>query len=81
MHAGWSCIDINDGLNIKLVELFKLVEAGLSLVCWLAIQGATGGLHLHRDFSGIIAHPLGLRVSQYVVSVEKSSLTDHMPYS
>ena len=68
-------------VSIKLVELFKLVGAGLSLVCCLVIQGSTGGFLLLRGFSDVILHPRGLRVSQYVVSVESSSLTHHKPYS
>ena len=33
-----------------------------------------GLLFLLRDFSGVVEHPRGLQVSQYVVSVEYSSL-------
>ena len=36
-------VGLNDGHNIKLVELFKLVGAGLSLVYCLVIRGSTGG--------------------------------------
>ena len=43
MYAGWLCIRLNGGPNIKFVELFKLVGAGLSLVCCLVIRGLTGG--------------------------------------
>ena len=32
------------------------------------------------EFSGVVSQPSGLRVSQYVVSVESSSLTHHRPY-
>ena len=39
----WPCIRLNDGPNIKLGDLFKLVGTGLSLVCCLAIRGSTGG--------------------------------------
>ena len=50
LHAGWSCIRLNDGPNIKLVDLFKLVGTGLHLVCCLVIRGSTGDLILHRVF-------------------------------
>ena len=67
------CIRLNDGPNIKLVELFKLVGVGLSLVYGLAIWGSTGGFLLLRYFNhGFVSHPTGLRVSQYIVSVESS---------
>ena len=71
---------LNDGPNIKLIELFKLVGTGLSLVCCLVNRGSTGGFPLLRYFSGIVTHPRVFRVSQYV-SVESSSLTHHRPYS
>ena len=71
---------LNDGPNIKLVELFKLVGAGLSLLCCFVIRDSTGGFLLLLDFSGVISHPRCLRVSQFVVSVESSSLADHKPY-
>ena len=80
MHAGWSCIRLNDGPNIKLVELFKFVGAGLSLICCLAIRGSTDGFLLLRDFSDGVSQPRGFRVSQYVVSVESSFLTNDMTY-
>ena len=57
------------GPNIKLVDLFKLVGTGLSLVCCLVIRGSTGGFLLLRFFSGIVSHHGVLQVSQYV-SVE-----------
>ena len=57
------------------------VEAGLSLACCLVIRGSTGGFLLLRYFSGVVSHPRDLQVTQYVVSVESSSLTHHMPYS
>ena len=66
--------------NIKLVNLFKLVGTGLSLVCCLVIRGLTGCFPLLRYFSGIFSHLGVLRVPQYV-SVESSSLTHHRPYS
>ena len=66
---------------MKLVELFRLVGAGLSLVCCLVIRGSIGGFLLLRDFNSVALHPRGLQVSQYVVSVQSSSLTDHRPYS
>ena len=63
----------------KLVDLFKLVGTGLSLVCCLVIRGSTGGFHLLRYFSGIVSHPGVLRVSQYV-SVESYSLIHYRPF-
>ena len=47
----------HDGPNIKLVDLFKLVRTGLSLVCCLVILGSIGGFLLLRYFSGIVSHP------------------------
>ena len=32
-------LTLNDGPNIKLVDLFKLVGTGLNLVCCLVIRG------------------------------------------
>ena len=61
-------IRINDGPNIKLVDLFKLVGTGLSLVCCLVIRGSTGGFLLLGYFSGIVSLPGAVRVSQYVKS-------------
>ena len=75
-----SGIRLNDGPNIKLVDLFKLVGTGFSLVCCLVIRCSTGGFLLLRYLSGIVSHPGVLRMSQYV-SVEFSSLTHHRPYS
>ena len=72
MHAGLSCVRLNDGPNIKLVELFKLAGTGLRLVCCLVIWGTTGGFLLLRYFIGVVSHPWDLNVSQYVVSVESS---------
>ena len=57
LHAGWSFIRLNDGPNIKLADLFKLVGTGLSRVCCLVIRGSTGGFLLLRYFSGIVSHP------------------------
>ena len=71
----------NDGPSIKLVELFELVGAGLILsVAW------SFGVQLVVSFcSGISVvlfyHPRNLEMSQYVVSVESSSLIHHSPYS
>ena len=79
MHAGWPCIRLNNGPNIKLVDLFKLVRTGLSLVCCLVIGGSAGFFVLLWYFSGIVSHPGVLWVSQYV-SVESLSLTHHRPY-
>ena len=67
-------------VNIKLVELFKLVGTGLSLVCCLVIWGSIGGFLSLRDFSGVVSQPRVLRLSQYIVSVESSSLTLHRWY-
>ena len=80
LHAGLPCTRLNDGPNIKLVDLFKLVGTGLSLICWLVIRGSSGCFLLLRYFSGIVSHPGVLQVSQYV-SVESPSLTHHRPYS
>ena len=41
MQAGWSCIRLNDGPNIKLTELLKSVGLD-SLVCCLVIRGSFG---------------------------------------
>ena len=71
---------LNDGPDIKLVDLFKLARTGLTLVCCLVIRGSTGGFLLLRYISGIVSHHGVLRVSQYVF-VESSSLTHHRPYS
>ena len=81
MHDGWSCIRLNDGPNIKLFGLFKLVGAVLSIACCLVIRGSTGGFIFLRDFIGVVLERKGLRVSQYVVSVESSSLTHYSSYS
>ena len=43
MHAGWSCTRLNDGPNIKLVELCKLAGDELCFVCCLVIRGSGGG--------------------------------------
>ena len=55
LHAGWSCIRLNDGPHKKLVELFNLVGAGLRLVCCLVIRGSTGGFVLLQYFSGVVS--------------------------
>ena len=35
LHAGWPCIRLNDGLNIKPVDLFKMVRLDLALsIAW-----------------------------------------------
>ena len=67
--------------NKKLVESFKLVRAGLSLVCCLVIPGSTSDFLLLRGLIGVVSLPRGLWVSQYVVSVESSSLTHYRSYS
>ena len=65
--------------HIKFVDLLKFVGAGHNLVCCLVIPASTGVFGLLQDFSGIFSQPKGLRVSQYVVFVEPSSLTQHRP--
>ena len=62
---------------MRLVELSKLVGAGLSHVCCLVIRGSVGSFLLLGDFSGVVSQPRSLRVSQYVVSFESSSLIYH----
>ena len=55
MHAGWSCIRLNDGLNIKPVKFFFLLaRAGNSLVWCLVIRGSTGGFLLLGYFSELL---------------------------
>ena len=66
LNAGWPCIRLNDGPNIKLVDLFKLVGTEFSFVCCLVIRGPTGGFLLLRYFSGIVSHSGVLQVSQCV---------------
>ena len=56
-----------------------MLRAGLGLVYCLAIRGLTGGCLLLRNFSGVVSHSRGLRVSQNVNSVESSSLTNRRP--
>ena len=68
------------GPIIKLVDLFKLIVTGLSLVYCLVIRDSADGFVLLKYFSGVVSHPRVLQVSQYV-SVESSSLTHHRPYS
>ena len=68
------------GPIIKLVDLFKLVGAGLSLVYCLVIRDSADGFVLLKYFSDVVSHPMVLQVSQYV-SVESSSLTHRRPYS
>ena len=83
IDESWSCVRLNDGLNIKQVDVFKLVGIGLSLVCCLIIWGTTCGF-LFLQFkvvSGVVSHPRELRESQYVLSAESSSLTHHKSYS
>ena len=57
----WPCIKLNDGPNIKLVDLFKLVGTGLSLVCFSVICA-----QLVVSLCSGISYPEVLRVSQYV---------------
>ena len=54
-----SCIGLNDGPNIKLVDLFKLVGSGLSLVCCLVIRGSTGGFSFAPVFQWYCVKPWG----------------------
>ena len=58
----WSCIGLNDGPSIKLVDLFKLVGTELSIVCCLIILGSTCCFLLSRYFSAIVLHPVVLHV-------------------
>ena len=71
-----TCIRLIDGPNIKLVDLFKFVGTGLSLVCCLVIWVSTGGF-LCSGISVVFFHILGFSryVSQYV-SVESSFFSD-----
>ena len=47
-----------------------------SIGCCLTIRGLPGGFLLHRYFNGVDLHPRGLRVSQYVVFVPLSLISD-----
>ena len=47
------------GPNIKLVDLFKLVGYGLSLVCCLVIRGSTGGFAFAPVFQWYCFIPRG----------------------
>ena len=62
MHAGWSCARLNDGPNIKVVELCTLARDELCFVCCLVIRGSgvekgamglVGGFLLFRYFGGV----------------------------
>ena len=77
MHVDWSCIRLNGSPSIKLVKLVRLVGAGLSLGFCLVIGGSTGGSFFLQDSSGVVSQPNGLRVSQYVVSVESLSMAHY----
>ena len=46
-----------------------------------SFRGSTGGFLLLRHFSGVVSHHRSHRVSQYIVSVETLSLTQHRSYS
>ena len=46
-----------------LVDLFKLVGTGVSLVFCLVIQASTGGFLLLRYFNGVVSHSRVLQVS------------------
>ena len=41
------------------------------------VQGSAGCFLLLRYFSGVVSHPRDLYVSQYVVSVQTSSMIHH----
>ena len=60
--------------SMMLVDMFKLVGTGLSLVSCFVVRGCIGGSLLRRYFRGTVLHPGVLQVSQYV-SVKSSSLT------
>ena len=47
----------------------------------LLIRGSAGSFVLFRYFSSVVLHPRDLQVSQYVVSLESSSLIHHGSYS
>ena len=79
-NCGWSSIRLNDWPNINLVDIFKLIRTGLSLMCCLLIRNSTGGFHLLEYFSGIVSHPGVLQVPRNVF-VESSSLIHHRSYS
>ena len=55
LHAGWSCISINDGLDTELVELLKLVGAGRCLVFSSVNRSSTGGFILLQYFNGMVS--------------------------
>ena len=63
-----------------LIDLFQVVETGLSLVClFLGHSGFNWWCSFAPVFSGIVSHPGVLRVLWYV-SVESLSLTYHRSY-
>ena len=69
----WPCIRHNDGPIIKLLDLFKLVGTGLSLVCCFVIRGSTYAFLFLRYFSGIVFTPWGspgvpIRLSRVLIS-------------
>ena len=47
---------LNDGTNIKLVDVCQFVGTGLCLVWCLVIRCSTGGFLLPRIFSGVVSH-------------------------
>ena len=67
----------------EIWDLIESVSEGFPtyfcLVCCLVIRGPTSRFLLLRGFSGVFSHPRDLRVSQYVVSFESSSLTHYRP--
>ena len=57
-HLFYSGFRLNDGPTINLVDLYKLVETGFSLVCCLVIRGSTGGF-FSSGISVVLFHTLG----------------------
>ena len=57
MHAGLLCIRLSHGLNIKVVDVFKLVGAGLKSCMLIGNESSAGDLLLLRDSSGVFSHP------------------------
>ena len=50
---------LNDGPNMNLLDVFKLVGTGLSPVCCFVIRGSTD-VFLVRIFSGVVLQPKDL---------------------
>ena len=70
-------IRLNNGPNMNLLDVFKLVGTGLSPVCCFVIRGSTDVFFSVRISSGVVLQPKDLHVSQCIVSVESLSLTHH----